>query len=622
MSNMMNVYDLDRKRVAVLQNAYNIKEEQQINQIYALSFDLPSADEKLEFCKPFTYYRYGDGKQLYRQIKNPKQNSNIGIDTITCEHVIATLCDNVMFGSHTYGGEGTHTREVIEYILSFQTDQNWVLGDCDFDFEYEYNWEQENLLNALYSVPKVFVDPYIWTFDTGVYPWRVNLKKIDTDAKPSYYIRAKTNLISDSAEVDYTNICTRLYPLGYGEGVNQLNIKDVNDDKPYLDAPAAVIAKYGIKEKVLVDRQFEDAATLKAYAQTVLDAMQTPAISRKFDVVDLYELTSADIDNAEVGKICRLTGDGTTAYVTKTVRILDQAGNLQIDLSTKATDVVAQLADLADRVRIESVYAQGATQLYQHSKDANATPEKGMILSLYFPSEMKQINKVLLRMKLDRFRSYSQTTDTNPTKVESTSYGGNYTETTAAAGGESVSTTSGPSSRSTTASGGAGSDVVTSRTSLEGNTDYADATPSYPSHRHFYYHSGHSHTVSKNQFNHTHNMPHTHDISFTIGSHTHQVYLSGHSHNVEIPAHSHNISAGIFESGSPSAFDIYVNGDKRATVDSRSYNDDITTWLLGEDGLVPRNRWIDMEIVPNDNAYVIASVFVQGFVQSRGGGNY
>ena len=659
MAQMMNVYDLDRKRVAVLQNAYNITEEQTINQIYTLKFDIPSTDDKIQFCQPFAYYRFGNGKQMYRQIKNPKQNSDISVDTITCEHVIATLCDNVMFGSHTYGGKNVKTREVINYILSFQTTQNWVLGECDFDYGYEYGWEQENLLNALYSVPKVFVDPYMWTFDLSVYPWRVNLKKIDTSARPSYYIRAKTNLISDSAEIDYTNICTRLYPLGYGEGINQLTIKDVNDDIPYLEAPAAIKNKYGVKEKVLVDRQFEDAATLKAYAQTVLDAMTTPSLTRKFNVVDLYPLTSADIDNAECGKICKLTGDGSIAYVTKTIRVLDDPGNLQIDLSTKATDVVAQLADLADRVRIESVYAQGATQLYQHSKDANATPDKGMIVSLYFPSEMKQINKVLLRLKLNKFRSYSQTTETNaaitkatdsnpatskttdtsPASTKTTSAGGNETDTSEAGGGASISTTSGPSSESTTRNGLSVSYFTTHPASVEGYSGYTDITNNYD-HRHYNVLGNHIHTIPGDLLYHSHQMPHTHNMEISVPAHTHTIHLPdhthtvqipahnhtvqipSHTHNVEIPAHKHNIAAGIYESGSPTGFDIYIGDTKKATVSSTSYDGDIVTWLLGSDGLVPRNRWIDMEIRPNDNAYVVSSVFIQGFVQSRGGGNY
>ncbi len=223
-------------------------------------------------------------------------------------------------------------------------------------------------------------------------PFRCAMEHMTT-VPPEYYLRAKSNILSSGTSAEYADICTRIYPLGYGEGVNQLTIRDVNNGLPYLQSPDTIVARYGLIEKVLVDRRFENPESLKAYAQTMLDNLQTPHFARTFDVTDLYPLTSQNLDDAEVGKVCKMTGDGSIAYITKTVHQWDEAGSLQIELSTKATDVASRVADLADRVRIESVYAQGATQLYQHSKDANATAEKGMTLNLYFPSEMRQINK-------------------------------------------------------------------------------------------------------------------------------------------------------------------------------------------------------------------------------------
>ena len=644
MAPVLNVYDLARKKTAVLQNAYNITETQELNNIYSLTFDLPATDPKAELVRGFHYVRYGEEGQLYRIVKVDPSESDTSILNISCEHVIAVLCDNVMFGAVQYGGTDISTVETINYILSRQDEQRWVLDECDFDFEFEYNWEQENLLNALYSVPKEFVSPYKWVFDTIHFPWRISLKRIDETAKPEYYIRARLNLLSSSSTNDFADICTRLYPLGYGEGVNQLTIKDVNNGVPYLQAPPNVVAQYGIKEKVMVDRSFESADTLKAYAETLLANLQTPSYTRQFDVTDLYPITGKEIDNAEVGKICKLTEDGTITYITKTVRKLDEAGNLQIDLSSKTTDVAATIADLADRVRIESVYSQGATQLYQHSKDANATPDKGMILSLYFPTEMKQINKVLLRMQLKRFRAYSQSTAAGGGSTQTSSGGSTSGSTSQAtgAGGFSANVTSSEIwqyadydyAYTGAASGGTFDTGDSYRMSSEtGNAVTNTPTPYSGGEGHYHsfyrpYHHYHSVKINipalamnKKQLSHTHNV----SLSAGATSHSHSFNIGEHTHSVTIPTHTHAIETGIFESGSPSGFDIYVGGEKKNTdgmIGSTSYNDDITAWLIDSSGTIPRNRWIDIEIRPNDKAYIVTSVFVQGFVQSRGGGNY
>lgn len=700
MAIMLNVYDRStRKKTAVLQNAFDIVETHELNQIYSLTFSLPSIDEKNKYCLPRHFVRWGDNGELYR-IKSPKvSEGNTGIITYECEHVITTLCDIVMFGSYQYGGASIKTSAVITWLLSQQKEQNWVLGECDFDRKFEYLWEQESILNALYSIPKEFTSPYKWVFDTTVYPWRISLKVIDPTVKPEFYLRARSNILASGTSADYSNICTRIYPLGYGEGVNQLNIKSVNNDVPYLQSPDNIIAQYGIVEKVLVDRRFENAESLKAYAQTMLDLYQTPSMSRSFDVTDLYPLTNYDWDQAEVGKICRMTQDDTIAYITKTQWTRDKAGDLRIDLSTKATDIASVIADTADRVRIESVYAQGATQLYQHSKDANATTTKGMIMSLYFPSEMRQINKVLMRLKLGRFRSYSQATDFDGGSSQTSEAGGGTTATSESGGGVTSTSEAGGATGNTSTSGGGTINVSLTGTALEttdpnwirpspytdqaepsahcnhagdhehdlgnpsGSTDQVaiplDNTGTYwhrhniesfsgyaksgGRHNHDVYVDSHNHTIPRSSLKHTHSVSvqvtsnvagqvgFAHSHTFSIGNHTHKFTMPSHSHNFVmpmhshgfvIPSHSHNITAGIFESGNPSSFQIKVGNTIRATVNATSYDGDITAWLLNNKNQIPRDSWIDIEIIPNDLAYVQCSVFVQGFVQSRGGGNF
>ena len=191
---------------------------------------------------------------------------------------------------------------------------------------------------------------------------------------------------------------------------------------------------------------------------------------------------------------------------------------------------------------------------------------------------MKQINKVLLKIKLKKFRMYSQTTD-----------GGGATGTTGTDSGQSRITSSGTAD---TVWYGDSNKIWTSM--VQSDTGWVD-------HDHFY---------MKDQ------LKHGHTLSLSISD-------SGHTHNFSIGNHTHGISPGIYEaSSSPSSFTIYVGNTEKTTISSTNYEADITQWLLNSNGTIPRNSWIEVTIVPNTLAYVVSSVFVQGFVQSRGGGNY
>ena len=142
-----------------------------------------------------------------------------------------------------------------------------------------------------------------------------------------------------------------------------------------------------------------------------------------------------------------------------------------------------------------------------------------------------------------------------------------------------------------------------------------------PGHEHKITIPGHSHKITIPGHSHTITIPaHSHKV--TIPGHEHKITIPGHSHTITINAHKHDILAGIFESGNPTKFDVYVNGIKKTTVNATNYDGDITTWLLNDRNQIPRDSWMTVEIRPDDLAYVVSSVFVQGFVQSRGGGNY
>ncbi len=595
---MLEVFDLQRRKRAILQNAHGRIETEQINTVNSFQFTLPEKDDKNKHCKVF-HYVSNSGGPLYRIMAPARQEENTSIKSYQCEHVIATLIDDVLFGQHVVGNRGMYTADVIRYILSFQAEKRWELAECDFNRQFEYAFENENLLAALFSVPNLFTEPYIWKFDTTRFPWRVSLKKINTAQPPQFYIRAKKNLLSFKEEKAAQEICTKLYCLGYGEGINQLGIEEVNGGSPFLLASPEKISEYGYISRIFVDRRFEDAQSLMERGKAILAELQEPTSAKTFSVADLYELTNDDLDKAEVGKMARFTEDGTTTYITGVTKNHDIPGDMQITLATKAVDVASTVADIADRQRINEVYSQGATQIYAQSIQANATQQIAAKMNFYIPAEMRIVNAVKLKIALSPFRSYSKATEGGGATTATSSAGGSTTVTSSAGGGVNATSSSGGATTATSSAGGSttvtsagggastitsssggstsvtsssgGSTTVTSgasssSTSSEGgpnidnyvgyssvgggnaSTGTSSKTSGTPAYDRY---ASHSHNYAKVTYSYRNGTAgygwHTHLFNYYTGhshsiKHTHNVSIGSHSHSVSIGSHSHSVS--------------------------------------------------------------------------------
>ena len=118
----LTVYDLSLEKDWVLKNPFDIIETKEINTVYTLDFSIPMNEQDMEHLLPYHYVRYGDDGELYRITENTVTKSNESTVTYHCEHVIATLSDDVMFqGPYIKGGVGHYTSEVLNLILGKQT---------------------------------------------------------------------------------------------------------------------------------------------------------------------------------------------------------------------------------------------------------------------------------------------------------------------------------------------------------------------------------------------------------------------------------------------------------------------------------------------------------------------
>ena len=283
---------------------------------------------------------------------------------------------------------------------------------------------------------------------------------------PTWFIINDTfgNLMDISRDRTRTTVCTRLYPLGYGEGVNQLGIEDVNDGCPYLQSPKEFIDKYGIIERVWVDRRYENAESLKAAAQVMLNELQEPVVAYQASMADLiYNSADAAVEpGAMVRIIDTELGIDKTTVLTAVEVMYGDIQSSTITIANRSTDIASTVADLADRQRIEMTYSQGATQVYSQSLQENADSKNGLEMDFSIPNEMRIINKVLCKVRMESFRTYSKLTSTSSQQSSTSSSGGGSTVSSTSGGGTSKSTDTDGGDSVTSSNGGGSTKTTTS----------------------------------------------------------------------------------------------------------------------------------------------------------------
>lgn len=606
------IYDKSMNLIGVLQNATEVGYKHKNNDLYTAKFKLPVNDAKNELCNTFSIVDIFDGdesKGKYRILDMPDADvtSEGAFNEYSCEHVIAFLLNDVIDGYLELGGTGVSTATVIIAILAKQTVQRWKLGRCDFDYQFQYSWENTNLLEALFSIPTCFEDKYRWTYDTSSYPWTINL--IRQGSERDCEIRRKRNMNAIKRKMDSSRLCTRLYCKGSGEGVNQLTIAEVNDGKPYIDADAATIAKYGILCSHYIDLTCTDASTLLAKGKQILKEIKAPVFTYTASAIDLYKATGYSWDKFDEGKNVRVVDEEKALDID--AMIIEVSKNdvdgkpldMSITISSKSSDVSSDLEDLSRRAAITAQYSQGATNLYSQQYADNADAGHPAVIRVYIPDSCVKINQVLLSWQCSAFRAYSQGAEA----------GGNTTTTSGDGGGATPTSDSGGGTTTTTR-------TTTFYNNYSGTTSYTDRLYTDDAHG-----SGDEHT---------HFMSHKHDyadsmyidfpaLTVELPSHTHSVTVPSHSHSVTLPSHTHEITYGIYEGKTAQSCTLKVDNNV-AQEGVQSGNDiDIIPYLSKDThGKINRGTWHTIEIIPDCMTRIEANLFVQTFVTSYRGGNY
>lgn len=633
---LIKILNQSRQLVAILENAYGISYEKRLNEIWGVSFSLPLNDPKNCECQPLNYVDVtddfsGEYLGLYRIVPSQtKKNESANDVTYECDHVLSTLLDDVLFDYHQ--NTNLTTRANIEYILSQQSTANWRLGTCEFTRYFSYKWEDENgLLGPLFSIAEPFDVQYEWTFDTTSYPWTLNLVAPSTQV--TCEIRYGKNLAEIERTVDPANIVNRIYPKGYGEGVNQLTIAKVNSGVPYLEN-AASISKYGRKAYVWVDRRFEDADSLKASAQALLNEWSTPKVTYRVKAVDLSSITGVDADRLRVGKIVRVVDPDFGTFEARIVSekkgdIYGAPGDIELEIANKSADLGTTQADIERKQQINEVYAQGATNIDSHDYNDNADQSNPAVIRFYLPEEMVRVNKLELTFETTEFRTYGKATKGGGATTATSSSGGGTTATSSSGGGVSTSTSSGGGTSQTSSAGGDHTHKMFSATGFSAASNPNNSVALRCANNQYIYvdsdtAAGIEYYTEGSSGNHSHSVTvpnHTHD--FSVPAHSHSVTIPNHSHSVSIPDHTHDILHGIFKLTSlPASVVLKVDGNTVPHTSTSAENLDLITYLAADSSGKVVRGWHTVEITPNDLGRITAQITTQFFIQSRGGGNF
>ena len=432
------IYDLNLRRTGELRTAEITDLKLKDTPLSCVTVTVPTKDIGSFGYRQFVEIFDAAGKRidLFRVTEIPKGvYGRAGTKKLKCVQVLCTLSDDITPTYMQIGGNGQPLESCIRQVLACQQTARWKLGRCDFATLYEYSFASEGLLSALLKLIEPIPDA-LMTTDTTSYPWTLNVVRADdTDATELRYSR---NMEEISEEVLDTDFATRLYPLGYGEGVNQLNIKSVNGGTAYIDSPTQAL--WGVVSKPYVDTTITDAATLLAQGRAALELCCNPHVSYGVTCKDISILTGEPLDAFYTGRMARIIYRDYGLTIRARVREIHypkpitEPWNAKLTIANRSADVASVIAQLQRTSRIEQLYGQGSTTFYSGGIEQNAdkdTPAEG---DIYLPETMVHVNAVMLKVTLSAFRADSKGAAAGGGKVQTTQMGGGSTQTSEAGG--------------------------------------------------------------------------------------------------------------------------------------------------------------------------------------------
>jgi len=638
--------------IGPLERALSLSYELKENEMNTAAICLAQGDaQNAQIVPGETFARIDDGGRdigFFRFCDIPRdERRRKGQVEYSLKSAECTLLDDLLEGWHELGGTGVKTREVLLYLLEHQTVKRWVLGECEFEDEFQYNFEDVTLLEAIASLGEVIVGGYAMRFDTTATPWTLHFTRAAQESAGSLVYGRNVQGIERS--VDAT-VVTRLFGRGYGEGDNQLTIAGVNGGLDYLDAPG-VSDPYDVREGVYADRRQTDPAMLKARMEVILEMGCRPRVSYEVDAIDYYQATGEAVDDIRTGDTVRvldeISGEVTALRVVSETHsdAIGDPGRVKYVLSTGRADSAEALNEVIEKIGVQELYSQGATNMYSMQLSDNADGEHPLEMRFYVPGNVLRINSCLIYWQLERFRTYATMAAAGGASARTSSSGGGMTVSTPESVISDAAATGGP------LSGGEGVSSVYTESAGDHSHVVNRHRHGLPMHSHNL--NAHTHSISTGASStgtpspvmtvgntagnteyyapgtdevdaHTHRFSHWHHATVTVTIPPMEFELEAHTHTLNIPDHTHELEYGVYEGERADEITLVVDGEEvPAEAIGEASELDVAPYLRKDaDGRVTRGTWHTVAFTPDKLTRITEDLFFQVFIQSRGAGDY
>lgn len=162
----------------------------------------------------------------------------------------------------------------------------WRLGSFAETPTIEFEYSTPKLMDAVWEVLEK-VPGYALDFDQSVFPWVLNLVKLDEQV--SCEGRFGRNLDTCAVSVDDSAFCSRVY---------------LDDRDGYTDSPT--VAEWGISSSTLTVPEGADETAVSEYVSAYLREYAEPRVVITLEAADMSEATGEELDAFANGKLCRV----------------------------------------------------------------------------------------------------------------------------------------------------------------------------------------------------------------------------------------------------------------------------------------------------------------------------